>query len=86
MSSRHKSPLDLSDNSFSSIRERLAVLLNATLPSAFSRMMTASLVVTVDKKDALLLTIRLRDTCQRPEVTYNERYDPFKTPPADLDP
>jgi hypothetical protein len=85
MSSRHKSPLDLSDNSFSSIRERLAVLLNATLPSAFSRMMTISLVITVDKEDTLLLTIWLRDTCQRPKVTYNKQYDPFKTPPADLD-
>ena len=49
-------------------------------------MMTASLVATVDKEDALPSTIRLRDTCQRPKVTYNERYDPFKTPPADLDP
>jgi hypothetical protein len=86
MSSRHKSPLDLSDDSFSSIRERLAVLSNTTLPSAFSRIITASLVATVDKEDALLLTIRLRDTCQRPKVTYNKRYDPFKTLPADLDP
>jgi hypothetical protein len=86
MSSRHESPLNLSDNSFSSIRERLAVPSNATLPSAFGRIMTASLIATVDKEDALPLTIRLRDTCQRPEVTYNKRYDPFKTPPADLDP
>jgi hypothetical protein len=86
MLSRHKSPLDLSDDSFSSIRERLAVLSNATLPSAFSRIITGSLVATVNKEDTLLLTIRLRNTCQRPKVIYNKRYDPFKTPPADLDP
>jgi hypothetical protein len=63
MSSYYKSPLDFSDNSFSNIRERLAILLNATLPSAFSRIIIASLIATVDKEDALLLIIRLRNTC-----------------------
>jgi hypothetical protein len=63
MSSCYKSPLNLNNNSFSNIRERLAILLNTTLPSAFSRIIIAFLIVTINKEDTLLLTIRLRDTC-----------------------
>jgi hypothetical protein len=57
MLSRYKSPLDLSNDSFSSIYKRLAILLNTTLPSAFSCIITASLVITINKEDTLLLTI-----------------------------
>jgi hypothetical protein len=63
MLSCYKSPFNLNDNSFSNIRERLAIPLNATLPSAFNRIIIASLIATIDKEDALLLIIRLRDTC-----------------------
>jgi hypothetical protein len=57
MSSRYKSPFNLNDNSFSSIRERLAILLNATLPSAFSRIIIASLAATINNLTARYLLI-----------------------------
>jgi hypothetical protein len=63
MSSRYKSPLNLNNNSFSNIRERLAILLNTTLPSTFNCIIIASLIATIDKEDTLLLIIRLRNTC-----------------------
>jgi hypothetical protein len=48
--------------------------------------MATSLTAIVGEEDALLLVSRLRDTCERPEPTYNERYDPFKTPPTSPNP
>jgi hypothetical protein len=85
MSSRYKSPLNLSDKPFNTTREALFALLNSTLPNAFSRIIAISLTVIVGKEDALLLVSRLRDTCKRLKPTYNKRYDPFKAPPTSLD-
>jgi hypothetical protein len=82
MSSRYKSPLNLSNNPFNTTREALFALLNSTLPNAFSYIIATSLTAIVSEKDALLLVSRLRDTCKRLKLTYNERYDPFKAPPT----
>jgi hypothetical protein len=86
MSSRYKSPLNLSNNPFNTTREASFAPLNSTLPNAFSRMIATSLIAIVGEEDTLLLVPRLRDTCERPEPTYNKRYNLFKTPPTSLDP
>jgi hypothetical protein len=82
MSSRYKSPLNLSNNPFNTIREALFAPLNSTLPNAFNYIIATSLTAIVGKEDALLLILRLCNTYKRPKPIYNKRYNPFKTPPT----
>ncbi len=88
MSSRYKSPLNVSDDDAPralSITPSIT-LLTSTLPSAFRRMMATSVGNTPASKDALPSTIQLRDTCDRPKPSYNNNYNPFYASPNDLDP
>ncbi len=88
MSSRYESPLNVSDDDAPrapSITPSIT-LSTSTLPSAFGRIMATSAGNTPASKDALPSTIQLHDTCDRPEPSYNNNYNPFYTPPNDLDP
>jgi hypothetical protein len=76
MSSRHETPLDLSDDELDT-REPSSAPLSSTLPSAFGRLMNAS--------SASSSQPAKRDRCNRPTITYNEKYNPYKAPPEDLD-
>ena len=88
MSSRYKSPLNVSDNNAprAPLITPLITLLTSTLPSAFRRIMATSAGNTPASKDALPSTIQLRDTYDRPKPSYNNNYNPFYTPPNGLDP
>ena len=81
MSSRHGSPIDLSNDD---AREASSAPSTSTLPSAFGRMMAASSGISTPT--APETPTLLRDRCRRPVPIYNERYNPFQAPPADLDP
>ena len=80
MSSRHETPIDLSDDALD-IREHSAALSTSTLPNAFGRIMaTLSISITSSQPPAFR-----RDLCRRLTPIYNKKYDPFKDPPEDLD-
>jgi hypothetical protein len=83
MSLRHKTPIDLSDDTFD-LRGASSAPLSTGLLNAFGRMMAALVIATVASEHKALT--RQRDTCRRPEPTYNNKYNPFIAPPADLDP
>jgi hypothetical protein len=72
MSSCYKSPLNLSNSPFNTIREALFALLNSTLPNAFSYIIAISLTIIVNKEDTLLLISQLCDICKRLKPTYNK--------------
>jgi len=88
MSSRYKSPLNVSNNNALRVLliTLLITLLTSTLPSAFRRIMATSAGNTPASKDALPSTIQLRDTYDRPKPSYNNNYNPFYAPPNSLDP
>jgi hypothetical protein len=83
MSLRYKTPIDLSDNTFD-LRGASSAPLSTGLPNAFGRIIAALVIATVTSEHKA--PTRQRDTCRRPKPTYNNKYNPFIAPPADLDP
>jgi hypothetical protein len=71
MSFRASTPFDLDASPF----KAFASTFKSTLPSAFGRMMQPNRPLT-----ALLV----RDRCTRPELTYNDKYNPYVLLPSDL--
>ena len=87
MSSCYKSPLNVSDDdALCTLSITLLItLLTLTLSSTFGRIMAISAGNIPASKDALPSTIQLHDTCDQPEPSYNNNYNPFYVPPNDLD-
>ncbi len=84
MSSRYETPIDLTDDALDNTRESLIIPSSTGLPNAFGRIIAASITAIASSFHEAL--VRQRDTCQRPEPTYNDNYNPFKAPLANLDP
>jgi hypothetical protein len=85
MSSRHKTPIDLSDDdAFTPNTASNAPSSSAT--NAFGRMMAASIAATTSSEAPFHPIARLRDTCRRPAIIYNNKYNPMQAPPKELDP
>jgi hypothetical protein len=61
----------------------LESIVKPTLPSSSSSAQKDAFRQMMKGKRPAELAV-LRDTCSRPEPIYNEYYDPYKPPPADL--
>jgi hypothetical protein len=67
MSSRHETPIDLSEDT----RNSSVVASESTLPNAFGRMMGAT------ASTASSPAPQQRDRCKRPVPSYNSNYEPL---------
>ena len=81
---RYERPHHLSDDEFDTL-DTTSITPSSSVPNAFGRMMAALIEALNPLDDASILVTRLRDTCYRLEPVYNKNYNPYLTPPRDLD-
>jgi hypothetical protein len=76
MSSRHTTPIGLSDDDAPT--PYTALNAPSVVPNAFGLMMAASTGATTTSKASFeRLITRVRNTCRRPHVIYNNNYNPL---------